>query len=110
MAGRRRGEHIVPHEVFNHQIHLVWSFKLVQVAGTYRLAVDDFRQPLRHEMRRIPRRRGAEMERWHCTTSRDGQSIKPEDAPQRAGSNVAWRPHHSTQHFFNKHRIGRREE
>jgi hypothetical protein len=53
MAGRRRGEHVVPHEIVNHQIHLVWNFKLVQVAGADRLAVDHVRQPLRHEMRRI---------------------------------------------------------
>ena len=60
-AARRRGEHVVPHEVVNHQIHLVWSLELVDVAGTYRLAMDDVRQPLRHELRRIERRCGDEM-------------------------------------------------
>jgi hypothetical protein len=50
------------------------------------------------------------MQRGHFTMGRDGRSVKREDPPQRAGSNVARRLHHDTQHIFNKHRIGRRKE
>ena len=74
----------MPHEVVNHQIHLGWSFKLVDVANTYSLAVDDVPQPLRHEMRRIERRCGDEMEGGHLAIGRDGQAITSGDAMSSA--------------------------
>jgi hypothetical protein len=33
MARRRQAEHVVLHETVNHQVHLLWSFELVEVAG-----------------------------------------------------------------------------
>src|SRR4030095_15214771 len=66
MAGRRHDEHVVPHKIVDHQIHLVWNLKLVEVAGTYRPTVDDLRKPLRHEMRWIPWRCGCERKCRHC--------------------------------------------
>jgi hypothetical protein len=53
MPQRCRCEHVVLHEIFNHQVHLGRRFKLVHVASADCLAVDDVREPLRHQMRRI---------------------------------------------------------
>jgi len=30
MARRRQAEHVVLHETVNHQVHLLWSFELVE--------------------------------------------------------------------------------
>ena len=63
-------------EGLDHRVHLVGYFQLVEVARTHGPAIDDGRQPLRHEMRRIERRRGRQVERRDLALRRHGWAVE----------------------------------
>lgn len=52
---------VMAQEALDHRIHLSGHLKLVEVASTDSPAMDDSRQPFRHEMRRIEWRRSRQV-------------------------------------------------
>jgi len=64
----------------DHRVDLFRNLELVEVAGADGQAVDDGRQPLRHQVRRVERGRGADVERRHLAARSSGDAVEAEDA------------------------------
>ena len=74
--------HVVTQESFDHRGDLIGRFHHVEVPRSYRPAIDDIGQPLRHEVGRIERRLGGQVKRGHLAPRRRSRTIEAVDLPR----------------------------
>ena len=97
-------------EALNHRVYLVRHLELAKVARTNRPTIDDRRQPLGHEMGRIARRSGRQMERRHLALCRQSWAIERDPLPHGAGGHVTRRGQHHRLHVLDELTVRGRQE
>ena len=63
-------------ERFDHRVDLIWRFELVEMASSNRSALDDSRDPLRHEIRRVERGGGGYVQHRCFALRRDRRPVE----------------------------------
>ena len=84
----------MPQKGLDHCVHLIGNFELIEVSGTDSPAIDDVRQPLRHQMRWIARRCCCQMEGRPLALGGNGTTVEFESPPYGIGSHMARRGQH----------------
>ena len=72
---------VMPQKGLDHCVHLIGNFELIEMSGTDSPAIDDARQPLRHQMRWIARRCCCQMEGRHLALGGNGTTVEFESPP-----------------------------
>jgi len=101
---------VVPKEPLDHRVHLVGDFELIEVSGADRPAIDDVRQPLRHQVRWIEGRCRRQMESRHLAQCGSSRTVEFENSPYGIGGDVVRRGQHYCQYRLDQLLVRSREE